>query len=138
MFKLNSFGRRNFTAGEMVNLMSVDAQKVHDLFVFLPLIWSGPFQIIVSFISLFLLMGWPVIAGFLLLLLLIPLNIFITKLEKKYHSKQMKIKDDRSKLMNEILAGIRIIKMYAWEDSCLLYTSPSPRDLSTSRMPSSA
>ena len=119
MFKLNSFGRRNFTAGEMVNLMSVDAQKVHDLFVFLPLIWSGPFQIIVSFISLFLLMGWPVIAGFLLLLLLIPLNIFITKLEKKYHSKQMKIKDDRSKLMNEILAGIRIIKMYAWEDSFL-------------------
>ena len=24
------------------------------------------------------------------------------------------------------------------DDSCLLYTSPSPRDLSTSRMPSSA
>ena len=26
----------------------------------------------------------------------------------------------------------------AWNSSCLLYTSPSPRDLSTSRMPSSA
>ena len=26
----------------------------------------------------------------------------------------------------------------AWTDRCLLYTSPSPRDLSTSRMPSSA
>ena len=26
----------------------------------------------------------------------------------------------------------------AWTVSCLLYTSPSPRDLSTSRMPSSA
>ena len=25
-----------------------------------------------------------------------------------------------------------------WNDDCLLYTSPSPRDLSTSRMPSSA
>ena len=25
-----------------------------------------------------------------------------------------------------------------WDDFCLLYTSPSPRDLSTSRMPSSA
>ena len=25
-----------------------------------------------------------------------------------------------------------------WPDACLLYTSPSPRDLSTSRMPSSA
>lgn len=119
MFKLNSFGRQNFTAGEMVNLMSVDAQKCHDLFVFLPLIWSGPFQIVVAFISLYLLMGWSVVAGFGLLLLLIPLNIFITNREKKYHSKQMKIKDQRSKLMNEILAGIKIIKMYAWEDSFL-------------------
>ena len=27
---------------------------------------------------------------------------------------------------------------WAQTDSCLLYTSPSPRDLSTSRMPSSA
>ena len=25
-----------------------------------------------------------------------------------------------------------------WNPACLLYTSPSPRDLSTSRMPSSA
>ena len=25
-----------------------------------------------------------------------------------------------------------------WQTTCLLYTSPSPRDLSTSRMPSSA
>ena len=25
-----------------------------------------------------------------------------------------------------------------WYEGCLLYTSPSPRDLSTSRMPSSA
>ena len=28
--------------------------------------------------------------------------------------------------------------LYAQSQSCLLYTSPSPRDLSTSRMPSSA
>ena len=29
-----------------------------------------------------------------------------------------------------------VILIFAW--TCLLYTSPSPRDLSTSRMPSSA
>ena len=32
-------------------------------------------------------------------------------------------------------AAIKLSEQY---DSCLLYTSPSPRDLSTSRMPSSA
>ena len=36
------------------------------------------------------------------------------------------------------LKAARIYKSYALEELCLLYTSPSPRDLSTSRMPSSA
>ena len=35
---------------------------------------------------------------------------------------------------------IRMLKSYTWKDLlvCLLYTSPSPRDPKTSRMPSSA
>ena len=38
-------------------------------------------------------------------------------------------------------SGATVSFDFAWlgvSDSCLLYTSPSPRDLSTSRMPSSA
>ena len=34
--------------------------------------------------------------------------------------------------------GICIDTLRSWLKACLLYTSPSPRDLSTSRMPSSA
>ena len=34
--------------------------------------------------------------------------------------------------------GIRLSGVYNQARPCLLYTSPSPRDLSTSRMPSSA
>ena len=33
---------------------------------------------------------------------------------------------------------LSIVGVVRWDVSCLLYTSPSPRDLSTSRMPSSA
>ena len=36
------------------------------------------------------------------------------------------------------LATVIICLVLAWYSLCLLYTSPSPRDLSTSRMPSSA
>ena len=36
------------------------------------------------------------------------------------------------------LKCIPIQKYMGWCNDCLLYTSPSPRDLSTSRMPSSA
>ena len=34
--------------------------------------------------------------------------------------------------------GVEGLKKFEWYVDCLLYTSPSPRDLSTSRMPSSA
>ena len=34
--------------------------------------------------------------------------------------------------------GHIVVKSVTLQDDCLLYTSPSPRDLSTSRMPSSA
>ena len=46
-------------------------------------------------------------------------------------------KGKNQKLMSDV--ELKDISYYACEDSdCLLYTSPSPRDLSTSRMPSSA
>ena len=41
--------------------------------------------------------------------------------------------DDEKKFSTLIIAGIG-----GWQKSCLLYTSPSPRDRSLSRMPSSA
>ena len=37
-----------------------------------------------------------------------------------------------------VYAGVQITKLDRLAKDCLLYTSPSPRDLSTSRMPSSA
>ena len=45
-----------------------------------------------------------------------------------------------SKLELEIFARVprRDTPLTVYDDGCLLYTSPSPRDLSTSRMPSSA
>ena len=117
MLRLNGESRHEFTVGEIVNLMTVDVQKCNDLLVYLNLMWSGPFQIIVSLGFLYNLMGWSVIAGFVVLLLLLPLNVYVSTKEKFIHSKIMVHKDSRSKLMNEILAGIKILKVYAWEES---------------------
>ena len=43
---------------------------------------------------------------------------------------------DLEKLLN--IDDTNLYNFYTGAETCLLYTSPSPRDLSTSRMPSSA
>ena len=117
MLRLNSIGRRDFTVGEMVNLMSVDAQKCNDLMVYLNMLWSGPFQIVVCLGFLYQKMGWSIFVGFVYMVLTMPFNIWIMKKSRGLQSKQMKYKDLRSKIMNEILGGIKVIKLYAWEES---------------------
>ena len=46
-----------------------------------------------------------------------PLNGYIASLMKKFQLKQMKLKDKRIKLMNEILGRVKVLNLYAWEPS---------------------
>ena len=51
------------------------------------------------------------------MILMIPLNGVVATKMKKYQISQMKDKDRRCKLMDEILNGIKVLKLYAWEKS---------------------
>lgn len=51
------------------------------------------------------------------MIILIPVNGFIANKVKTLQIKQMKNKDERVKLMNEVLSGIKVLKLYAWEPS---------------------
>ena len=74
------------------------------------MLWSAPFQILLSVIFLWDLLGPSVLAGIFVMILLIPLNAFIATKLKALQVKQMKEKDNRVKMMNEILQGIKVIK----------------------------
>lgn len=45
------------------------------------------------------------------------LDLGIAKLMARLEQSVMKIKDERMKLMNDVLSGIRVLKLYAWEPS---------------------
>lgn len=46
---------------------------------------------------------------------IIPLSFISSMATRRWQTKQMQLKDKRSKLCNEILNGIKVIKLYAWE-----------------------
>ncbi|XP_073473151.1 multidrug resistance-associated protein 1-like isoform X1 [Aquarana catesbeiana] len=114
---LASSTRRKFTTGELVNLMSSDAQQLMDLTVNINLLWSAPFQILMAIIFLWQELGPSVLAGVAVLILVIPLNAYIAGKVKQLKKSHLKSKDLRIKLLNEILHGIKILKLYAWEPS---------------------
>ena len=114
---LSNSSRKSTTTGEIVNLMSVDAQRFVDLLAFINLVWSAPLQIVLAMFFLWQELGPSVLAGLAVMILMLPLNAFLATFQRRLQIKQMKQKDERVKTMNEILNGIRVIKLYAWEKS---------------------
>uniref|UniRef100_A0A8C6UTT8 Multidrug resistance-associated protein 1 n=1 Tax=Neogobius melanostomus TaxID=47308 RepID=A0A8C6UTT8_9GOBI len=112
---ISNAARRSSTVGEIVNLMSVDAQRFMDLSAYINMIWSAPLQVVLALYFLWETLGPSVLAGVAVMLLMVPVNAFIAMKTKTYQVAQMKSKDGRIKLMNEMLNGIKVLKLYAWE-----------------------
>ena len=54
-------------------------------------------------------------AGVAIMVIMIPLNAVIARKQKQLQKSQMKYKDKRSRLINEILNNIKSLKLYGWE-----------------------
>ncbi|KAI6092615.1 ABC transporter type 1, transmembrane domain-containing protein [Hypoxylon rubiginosum] len=112
--KLSNEGRSTKTTGDIVNYMAVDAQRLQDLTQFAQQLWSAPFQIAICMISLYQLVGWSMLSGIAVMIVMIPINGFIAKMMKRLQKDQMKNKDSRSRLIAEIINNMKSIKLYAW------------------------
>ncbi|XP_062546104.1 multidrug resistance-associated protein 1 isoform X7 [Armigeres subalbatus] len=114
---ISNSARKGSTVGEIVNLMAVDAQRFMDLTTYINMLWSAPLQIALALFFLWEILGPSVLAGLAVMIILIPVNGVIANKIKTLQIKQMKNKDERVKLMNEVLSGIKVLKLYAWEPS---------------------
>uniref|UniRef100_A0A667Y4G3 ATP-binding cassette, sub-family C (CFTR/MRP), member 2 n=1 Tax=Myripristis murdjan TaxID=586833 RepID=A0A667Y4G3_9TELE len=107
--------RKESTVGETVNLMSADAQRFNDVTNFIHLLWSCPLQIALAIVFLWFELGPSVLAGLAVMVLMVPVNGLLATKARNIQIENMKFKDRRMKIMNEILNGIKILKLYAWE-----------------------
>ncbi|NXN35947.1 MRP1 protein, partial [Rhinoptilus africanus] len=112
---MSNASRKAATVGEIVNLVSVDVQKLMDLIIYFNGTWLAPIRIIICFVFLWQLLGPSALASIAVFLFLLPLNFVITKKRSQFQETQMKHKDERAKLTNAILSDIKVIKLYGWE-----------------------
>ncbi|KAF4123187.1 ABC-type bacteriocin/lantibiotic exporter [Geosmithia morbida] len=112
--KLSNEGRSSKTTGDIVNYMAVDAQRLQDFTQIGHQIWSAPLQITICMVSLYNLVGWSMMAGIAVMIIMMPIQGFTAKLMKNMQKSQMKNKDARSRLITEIINNMKSIKLYAW------------------------
>lgn len=80
---MSNEARRTSTVGEIVNLMSVDAQRLQDVTGYLWMVWSAPLQIGIAVYMLWNILGPSVLAGLAVMVLLIPINGAMATIQRK-------------------------------------------------------
>ncbi|CAG8701408.1 5708_t:CDS:10, partial [Dentiscutata erythropus] len=116
---LSCKARNSFTIGRITNLISTDTTRLDFFCSYFHLLWSAPLQLSIALALLILNIGPSALAGFSFLVITGPLQGRVMSALASTRSKAAKVTDERIKLTQEILQGIRVIKYYAWEDSFL-------------------
>uniref|UniRef100_A0A6Q2WSZ5 Cystic fibrosis transmembrane conductance regulator n=1 Tax=Esox lucius TaxID=8010 RepID=A0A6Q2WSZ5_ESOLU len=112
---LSSTAMGKTTTGQIVNLLSNDVNRFDEVTIFLHFLWAGPLQAAAVLGLLWSEIGPSCLAGMAVLLILMPIQTMFGRLFSKFRSKTAALTDNRIRTMNEVVSGIRIIKMYAWE-----------------------
>lgn len=103
-------------AGYLINLLSNDVNRLDYGFIFVHWIWIMPLQAILICYLIWTKIGLAAVVGVVgLLLKTIPVQTGLSKLASKLRMKIAERTDARVGIMNELVQGIQVIKMYAWE-----------------------
>ncbi|XP_069116792.1 ATP-binding cassette sub-family C member 10-like isoform X1 [Argopecten irradians] len=105
-----------FSTGEIVNFLGTDTDRMMGFCHCFHALWSLPFETVICMYILYQLVGVAMIGGLAVALVLVPINKIVSTKQIALGKVLMDEKDKRTKLMNEVLGGIKIIKLYTWED----------------------
>ncbi|KAI8900424.1 P-loop containing nucleoside triphosphate hydrolase protein [Globomyces pollinis-pini] len=101
--------------GNITNLMSIDSSKILEVCCYLMYLWTTPLQTVMLCAYLLVVAGYAGLAGFGVLLIMVPLATYIGRCLQKTQKEMLGKSDARIAATNELLQGIRIIKFFAWE-----------------------
>ncbi|XP_060548899.1 ATP-binding cassette sub-family C member 6 [Pantherophis guttatus] len=112
---LSSAAKNSTSVGEIVNLVSVDVQKLMDLIIYFNGTWLAPIRIVICFVFLWQLLGPSALSAVIIFLVLLPLNFGISKKRRQLQEAQIKYKDSRARLTSTILSDMKVLKLHGWE-----------------------
>ncbi|KAF9961946.1 Multidrug resistance-associated protein 1 [Mortierella alpina] len=117
--RLSPGSRTESTSGEIANHMSVDADSFWDCLVPLSTWVTIPIELAIAMRLLYGLLGWTMLAGVLVMLLMLPLQAWQARIFKRMQREKLKAMDQRIRLTTEVLGSMKIVKLYGWSSAFL-------------------
>eukprot|EP00047_Mylnosiga_fluctuans_P006637 m.248138 g.248138 ORF g.248138 m.248138 type:complete len:1461 (-) comp15641_c0_seq1:176-4558(-) len=115
MLRLNCHSMSDVSSGMLLNMISNDSERFINAAVFLPYLLVAPIQVAIVLWLTWDYIGYATLCGVGLLFAMTPLHFLFSRLFRTLREKTASRTDERIKTLNEVINGIRVIKMYAWE-----------------------
>ncbi|CAJ1412328.1 unnamed protein product, partial [Effrenium voratum] len=115
--QMSSSARSEGSIGQTTNLMCVDTEKFVLAFQVCHFLWMSPLMVLANGAIMAYSIGYAAWVGLAFLLATIPLQHYIAKHGGRVRVRAMALTDERMKFVTEVVQGIRVAKMYAWEEA---------------------
>ncbi|WFD25646.1 hypothetical protein MNAN1_000609 [Malassezia nana] len=108
--------QRPATDGAITNLVSVDVNNISELAAYSHfLVPQQPLTVFIGVIYVTALLGWSAVLGLILLVIAVPIQAYLTRIQVKIQARMLRATDERLNLATELLNCIKTVKFFAWE-----------------------
>ena len=104
------------SSGHLINMLSNDCSRIEQSVYLLSYLVVAPVEATAVVVLLVYLIDCSVMSGLSIVLVAIPAQAFLSKLFDHLRRITSNKSDKRINLLGEIFNGIKIIKMYCWEE----------------------
>ncbi|GMR57481.1 hypothetical protein PMAYCL1PPCAC_27676, partial [Pristionchus mayeri] len=115
--RLSPSSRASTTDGDVMNLVIGDVESMFDAFRLMHNLISAPLQFIFAFGQLWRTLGPATIAALTVTAIMIPLNHWVWTKKIEIQGERGRVRGERIKTCTEMLSGMKVIKLYAWESA---------------------
>lgn len=105
-----------YSNGDQMNLLSIDCFQIQEAINVINELWAAPLHIFCISIYIGYLIGVSMFSGFSIIFILVPINIIFAKKISKLMNQQMNYKDIKISWIDQMLNGIKFVKLYTWEN----------------------
>ncbi|XP_077862231.1 ATP-binding cassette sub-family C member 9-like [Saccoglossus kowalevskii] len=111
----STLSSETMSIGQITNHMSVDCIALQWFIIMQFVLYTIPYQVIVILLLLYMELGIAALIGSSVYLIVTPLQYKISDNMSRLQRKVLAISDERLKKSNEMLQGIKLLKLCGWE-----------------------